>query len=459
MGSRALVTGADGFIGSHLVEMLNREGYSVRALSQYNSFNNWGWLEDISCQNDVEIISGDIRDPHYCKRITKDIDVVFHLAALIAIPYSYEAPDSYVDTNIKGTLNICQAALENNVSRVIHTSTSEVYGTARYVPIDEQHPLQPQSPYSASKIGADAMAMSFHSAFEMPLTVARPFNTYGPRQSARAVIPTIIWIIRMFCRRRVLTIWCSEFLRADEKIQNRLFRLYRSMDTVSVTNSSLVPRFSGKNVNIQSLSFGLSILKVIDSLRSDVVKLKQQLGLDPDKYTIVISTNASAGQQHLKIIEQIRRIDDCLAGNYQLVFPMTYGADEVRESVMAAVADLKTSTHIFGEVMSETHLAGLRLATDMLIQVQITDQMSGAMLETLYAGGYVITGAWLPYESLETMGIDWTRISAIEELQSVFCTVMQQGIIKASPCNVPIIAAHFSWPVLQDCWVKFLVGN
>lgn len=189
---KALITGADGFIGSHLAELLVREGYEVKALSQYNSFNHWGWLEDVDCRDHIEVLSGDIRDPHFCKRVTKGMDTVFHLAALIAIPYSYVAPDSYVDTNVKGTLNICQAALENGVRRVLHTSTSEVYGTARYVPIDENHPLQPQSPYSASKIGADAIAMSFHSAFELPLTVVRPFNTYGPRQSARAVIPTII---------------------------------------------------------------------------------------------------------------------------------------------------------------------------------------------------------------------------------------------------------------------------
>lgn len=189
---KVLVTGADGFIGSHLTEMLVAQGYQVKALSQYNSFNYWGWLEDVNCQAEIEVLNGDIRDPHYCKHITKDVDIVFHLGALIAIPYSYVAPDSYVDTNIKGTLNICQAAMENGVSRVIHTSTSEVYGTALYVPIDEKHPLQPQSPYSASKIGADAMAMSFYNAFNLPVTVARPFNTYGPRQSARAVIPTII---------------------------------------------------------------------------------------------------------------------------------------------------------------------------------------------------------------------------------------------------------------------------
>lgn len=186
-----LVTGADGFIGSHLTELLIEKGYRVRALSYYNSFNYWGWLEGNNHVN-LEVVSGDVRDPHFCKHITKDIDTVFHLAALIAIPYSYVAPDSYVDTNVKGTLNICQAAKENKVNRVLVTSTSEVYGTAKYVPIDEKHPKQPQSPYSASKIGADAMALSFYNAFELPVTIVRPFNTYGPRQSARAVIPTII---------------------------------------------------------------------------------------------------------------------------------------------------------------------------------------------------------------------------------------------------------------------------
>lgn len=189
---KILVTGADGFIGSHLVEMLVSKGHEVKALSYYNSFNSWGWLEDSACLKDIEVVSGDVRDSYFVKKITKDVDTIYHLAALIAIPYSYVAPESYVDTNIKGTLNICQAALENGVKRVIHTSTSEVYGTAKKVPIDEEHPLQPQSPYSASKIGADAMAMSFHNSFNLPLTIARPFNTYGPRQSARAVIPTLI---------------------------------------------------------------------------------------------------------------------------------------------------------------------------------------------------------------------------------------------------------------------------
>jgi len=191
-GKNVLVTGADGFIGSHLTEFLIEKGAKVKALSQYNSFNSWGWLEAINYTENIEIISGDIRDAHFVKKISKNTDIIFHLAALIAIPYSYSAPDSYIDTNIKGTLNICQAALDNGIDKIIHTSTSEVYGTAQYVPIDEKHPLQPQSPYSATKIGADAIAESFYRSFNLPLCIARPFNTYGPRQSARAVIPTII---------------------------------------------------------------------------------------------------------------------------------------------------------------------------------------------------------------------------------------------------------------------------
>lgn len=188
----ALVTGADGFIGSHLVQQLLEAGHTVRALAQYNSFNNWGWLEDIAANERLEVINGDVRDPKFCLEACRGIDTVFHLAALIAIPYSYVAPDSYVDTNIRGTLNMCQAARQENVGRIIVTSTSEVYGTARYVPIDEEHPRQPQSPYSATKIGADAIALSFYNSFGLPVVIARPFNTYGPRQSARAIIPTII---------------------------------------------------------------------------------------------------------------------------------------------------------------------------------------------------------------------------------------------------------------------------
>lgn len=196
-GKNILVTGADGFIGSHLVQALLKQGASVRALSQYNSFNHWGWLESIPHLSQVEVIAGDIRDLKTCHNITKNMDIVFHLAALISIPYSYNAVDAFIETNIKGTTNICHATLAEGCSRFIHTSTSEVYGSALYVPMDESHPLQAQSPYSASKIGADSLATSFHYAYGLPVTIARPFNTYGPRQSARAIIPTIITQLAM----------------------------------------------------------------------------------------------------------------------------------------------------------------------------------------------------------------------------------------------------------------------
>ncbi|MEA4848935.1 MAG: NAD-dependent 4,6-dehydratase LegB [Clostridiaceae bacterium] len=191
---RILVTGADGFIGSHLTEELVKQGCKVRAFTFYNSFNSWGWLETLpeNIIKEIEIFSGDIRDPNGVRESMKGIDEVFHLAALIAIPFSYHSPDAYVDTNIKGTLNVLQAARDLGTSRVLITSTSEVYGTAQYVPIDEEHPFRGQSPYSATKIGADRLAESFYRSFNMPVSIARPFNTYGPRQSARAVIPTII---------------------------------------------------------------------------------------------------------------------------------------------------------------------------------------------------------------------------------------------------------------------------
>lgn len=193
-GKKVLVTGADGFIGSHLVEALVATGASVVAFVYYNSFNSWGWLDSLSSAvlDEIKIVSGDIRDPHGVAAAMDGCDIVFHLAALIAIPFSYNSPDAYVDTNIKGTLNVLQAARQHAVSRILVTSTSEVYGTARYVPIDEKHPFQGQSPYSASKIGADRLAESFYKSFELPVTIVRPFNTYGPRQSARAVIPTLI---------------------------------------------------------------------------------------------------------------------------------------------------------------------------------------------------------------------------------------------------------------------------
>lgn len=201
---QVLVTGADGFIGSHLTEALLARGYRVRALAQYNSFNNWGWLEEIAPREGLEVVCGDVRDPDFCRELCRGMDTVYHLAALIAIPFSYQAPDSYVDTNIKGTLNMLQGARDAAVRRIVVTSTSEVYGTAREVPIHETHPRQPQSPYSATKIAADAMAKSFYNAFDLPVVIARPFNTYGPRQSARAFIPTVITQIAAGKRRIML---------------------------------------------------------------------------------------------------------------------------------------------------------------------------------------------------------------------------------------------------------------
>ena len=191
---KILVTGADGFIGSHLAEALVKKGHDVRAFVLYNSFNSWGWLDHTSqaVRDNLDVFAGDIRDPNGVRTAMKGCDAVLHLAALIAIPYSYHSPDTYIDTNVKGTLNVLQAARDLGVQRVVHTSTSEVYGTARFVPITEEHPLQGQSPYSASKIGADQLAYSFYASFNLPVVIARPFNTYGPRQSARAVIPTII---------------------------------------------------------------------------------------------------------------------------------------------------------------------------------------------------------------------------------------------------------------------------
>lgn len=270
-----LVTGADGFIGSHLTEMLLARGCHVRALSQYNSFNYWGWLEDVGANENLEVVCGDVRDPNYCREITKDIDVVFHLAALIAIPYSYVAPDSYVATNVSGTLNICQAARDNGCERVIHTSTSEVYGTAQYVPIDEKHPIQPQSPYSASKIGADALAMSFYNAFNLPLTIARPFNTYGPRQSTRAVIPTII----------------TQIANGKKQIKLGDVSPTRDFNYVLDTCRGFIAlaesdKTIGETVNIGSnfeISVGDTLNKIKEIMNSDVEFITDKQRLRPEK--------------------------------------------------------------------------------------------------------------------------------------------------------------------------------
>lgn len=267
-----LVTGADGFIGSHLVEALLEEGCQVRAFTYYNSFNSWGWLDLFSHEKlgQIDIFSGDIRDPNGVRAAVKECDVVFHLAALIAIPFSYHSPDSYVDTNIKGTLNILQACRDRGVGRLLVTSTSEVYGTAQYVPIDEKHPFQGQSPYSASKIGADRMAESFHRSFDLPVTIVRPFNTYGPRQSARAFIPTVI----------------AQLLAGHKEIRVGSLEPTRDMNYVKDTVSGFIAvakseNTVGEEINIatqKELSMG-DIAKKIMLL----VNVEAKLQIDPQR--------------------------------------------------------------------------------------------------------------------------------------------------------------------------------
>jgi NAD dependent epimerase/dehydratase len=270
-----LITGADGFIGSHLVEILVEKSAKVRALSYYNSFNDWGWIEDLTCKKDIEIITGDIRDYNCCQKITKGIDVVFHLAALIGIPYSYHSPKSYIDTNVGGTHNMCHASLENGVQKFIHASTSEVYGTALYVPIDEKHPLQAQSPYSATKIGADSIAISYFYSFELAVSIARPFNTYGPRQSARAVIPTII----------------TQILEQKEVVELGDILTTRDFTYVIDTCDGIVKLAEsedsvGETVNIGSnseISIGDLFYKISEIMESEAVIKENKLRYRPDR--------------------------------------------------------------------------------------------------------------------------------------------------------------------------------
>lgn len=272
---KVLVTGADGFIGSHLVELLASRDIEVRALAQYNSFNSWGWLDGIELPREVEVLSGDIRDPFFCQKLCDGVDAVFHLAALIAIPYSYVAPQAYVETNVMGTLNICQAALNSGVKRVLHTSTSEVYGTARYVPIDELHPLQPQSPYSASKIGADQIALSYFNSFDLPVTVVRPFNTYGPRQSARAVIPSVIIQIANGFKE----------IRLGDMRPTRDFNYV--MDTCEgFFKIAMAEDVEGEVINIGSnreISIGDTLKLIKQIMKSDVTIIEESARLRPAK--------------------------------------------------------------------------------------------------------------------------------------------------------------------------------
>ena len=274
---KILVTGADGFIGSHLTEALVESGYDVRAFVYYNSFNSYGWLDTIPkhIKNKIEFFPGDIRDPNGVREAMKEVDIVFHLAALIAIPFSYHSPDSYIDTNVKGTLNIIQAARDNKVKRVLVTSTSEVYGTAQFVPITEVHPKQPQSPYSASKIGADAIADSFYRSFELPITIVRPFNTFGPRQSARAVIPTII----------------SQLLNGAEEIKLGDTTPTRDLLFIKDTINGFLKiaqcdELIGHEVNIATqseISVGDLAQHIIDSINPNAKIITDSLRLRPEK--------------------------------------------------------------------------------------------------------------------------------------------------------------------------------
>lgn len=278
-GKKVFITGADGFIGSHLTEELLNVGAKVKALVQYNSFNNWGWLDEISNLNEVEVVCGDVRDAGFIKKCTKDMDVVFNLAALISIPYSYIAPASYLETNISGTLNLCQAALENNIEKVIHTSTSEVYGTALYVPIDEKHPLRPQSPYSATKIGADAIAESFFHSFNLPVCIARPFNTYGPRQSARAVIPTII--TQILSGKKKVRLGDSRPVRDFNYVKD-VCKGFIKLAQSDKTTGEIINIGSGREVSVEDL-FRL----IIKLLSSDAVIVKERQRVRPAKSEVM----------------------------------------------------------------------------------------------------------------------------------------------------------------------------
>lgn len=285
---KVLVTGADGFIGSHLTETLLEQGYDVKAFTFYNSFNTWGWLDTFPKEKlkQIEIFSGDIRDPNGVYEAMKGMDQVFHLAALIAIPFSYNSPDSYVDTNIKGTLNVLQAARKLETSRVLITSTSEVYGTAKYVPIDENHPFQGQSPYSATKIGADRLAESFYRSFDMPVSIVRPFNTYGPRQSARAVIPTII----------------SQLLAGIEEIKLGSLTPTRDFNYVKDTANGFIAiakaeKAIGEEINIatqQEISIGELASEIISQINPNARIICEEERLRPEKSEVnrLLGSNA-----------------------------------------------------------------------------------------------------------------------------------------------------------------------
>lgn len=322
---KVLITGADGFIGSHLTEMLLEEGYDVKAFAYYNSFNTWGWLDTLPKKilNEIEVFTGDIRDPNGVRESMKGIDQVFHLAALIAIPFSYHSPDSYVDTNIKGTLNVLQAARDLGTSRILVTSTSEVYGTAKYVPIDENHPYQGQSPYSATKIGADRLAESFYRSFNMPITIVRPFNTYGPRQSARAVIPTII----------------TQLLAGQEKIQLGSLSPTRDFNYVKDTANGFIEIAKskgtiGEEINIATqneISIGQLAEELIRQINPSAEIICDEQRLRPEKSEV----NRLLGSN-----EKIKRLT-----NWQPNYTFEEGLAETIEFFRASLDKYKTDIY------------------------------------------------------------------------------------------------------------------
>ena len=304
---KVLVTGADGFIGSHLTERLMERGYDVKAFVYYNSFNTWGWLDTLPKEklSQIEVFSGDVRDPNGVREAMKGVDGVFHLAALIAIPYSYHSPDSYVDTNIKGTLNVLQAARDLQTERIMVTSTSEVYGTAQYVPIDEKHPFQGQSPYSATKIGADRLAESFYRSFALPVSIVRPFNTYGPRQSARAVIPTII----------------SQLLAGKEEIKLGALTPTRDFNYVKDTAAGFIAiaesdRTVGEEINIatqQEISIGDLAKEIISQINPKARIICDEQRLRPEKSEVNRLLGANAKMKALTDWEQKYAFADGIA--------------------------------------------------------------------------------------------------------------------------------------------------
>lgn len=310
---KVLVTGADGFIGSHLVEELINQGYKVKAFVMYNSFNTWGWLDTFPKDklDEIEIFTGDVRDSNAVRTAMRDVDVVFHLAALIAIPYSYYAPDAYVDTNIKGTLNILQAARDLGDKRVLVTSTSEVYGTAQYVPIDEKHPFQGQSPYSATKIGADRLAESFYRSFDLPVTIVRPFNTYGPRQSARAVIPTII--MQLLAGKTEIKLGALTPTRDFNYVKdtaNGFIELYKSDKTI------------GEEINIatqKEISIGELAEKLIQQINPKAKVICDNQRLRPEKSEVNRLLGANGKIKALTEWEQKYSIDQGLEKTIEFI--------------------------------------------------------------------------------------------------------------------------------------------